>query len=186
MQKTPAALESTFFHREKGEDRPDAGKAAKMLKIRFIVVDRTRSPFLKTGESFYLERLQRYTRMEWIETRSVQIRRGISEQEVLTEEGESILRRLRPQDYIVTLDRRGREYDSEGLAAWLRGLSTGIRDWTCFVIGGPLGLSKEVLDRSDTSLSLSRLTFTHEMSRLFLLERLYRAFTILEGHNYHR
>jgi 23S rRNA (pseudouridine1915-N3)-methyltransferase len=157
-----------------------------MLKIKFIVVDRTRSPFLREGEIHYLNRLKRYAQIEWIEIKPSRIKKGRSEQEILDSEGREITRRLNSRDYLIALDLSGKQYDSEGLASWLKDLHTGIRGKLCFVVGGPVGLSNVILDQADTILSLSRLTLTHEMSRLFLIEQLYRAFTIIEGHRYHR
>ena len=157
-----------------------------MLKIKFIVVDRTRSSFLREGEAFYLKRLKRYAQIEWIEVKPARIKKGKTKQDILETEGRSIARRLNSRDYLVALDRSGHEYDSEGLASLLKSLSTSVRGWVCFVIGGPTGLSKDISDQADKILSLSRLTLTHEMSRLFLVEQIYRAFTIIEGHKYHR
>jgi len=157
-----------------------------MLKIRFIVVDRTKSPFLKEGESFFLKRLRRYARVEWIEVKPARIKRGRPTEEILGEEARAISRRLTPRDYLVAMDRNGRQYDSKGLAEWLNGLSTSNSGWVSFVIGGPLGLSREILDRSDHVLALSKLTLTHEMCRLFLAEQIYRAFTIMAGEKYHK
>ena len=157
-----------------------------MLKIRIIVVGKTRSPFLKEGETLFLDRLRGYTRVEWIEVRPAKMIKSRSIEEILTEEGDALARKLDSGDYLVTLDRLGCQFDSEGLSRWLDHLSTGIRGWLCFIIGGPLGVSKEILARSHKSLSLSRLTLTHEMSRLLLLEQLYRALTILRGERYHK
>jgi 23S rRNA (pseudouridine1915-N3)-methyltransferase len=157
-----------------------------MLKLRIIVVDRTRSPFLKEGESFYLKRLSRYSQVAWEEVKAVKIRKGRTEEEILIAEGEAIARRVAPADYLVSLDRSGHQYDSEALAQWLEDLSIEAKGWVCFAIGGPLGLSKPLLERADKILSLSTLTLTHEMSRLILLEQLYRAFTIMRGEKYHK
>ncbi len=157
-----------------------------MLKIKIIVVDRTRSPFLKEGEAFYLKRLQKYVRVKWIEVRPAKIKKGRSTEEILVAEGQTLARSLAPRDYLIALDRTGHPYDSSELAVWLDKLSTGVGDWVSFIIGGPLGLSGEILERSQKVLSLSRLTLTHEMSRLLLLEQLYRACTILRGEKYHK
>ena len=156
-----------------------------MLKIKIIVVDRTRSAFLAEGESFYLERLQRYARTEWIATKPARINKGKSTQSILTEEGNYLAKSLLPRDYVIAVDRLGKAYDSEGLAARIDHLSLS-HNRLAFIIGGPLGLSKEIRDRAHETLSLSRLTFTHEMSRLFLLEQIYRAFTILNNEQYHK
>ena len=157
-----------------------------MLKLKIIVVDRTRSPFLKEGESLYLERLRKYVQVEWTEIKSTKIKKGQPEAKILATEGQAIAQKLAPRDYLVPLHSTGHPFNSEELAAWLNGLSTRIGGWITFVIGGPLGLSQDLLDRGHKILSLSRLTLTHEMSRLVLLEQLYRAFTILRGEKYHK
>lgn len=157
-----------------------------MHRIRLIVVDRTRAPFLREGEAHYLERLRKYTQVEWVEVRPEKIRKGRSEKEILDKEGGAISKRYTARDYLVALDRSGRTCDSEELAGWLDRLSVDVGGWITFAIGGPLGLSREVLGRADEILSLSRLTLTHEMTRLVLLEQLYRAFTILRGEKYHK
>ena len=157
-----------------------------MLRIKIIVVDRTRLPFLQEGESFYMQRIRRYAPLEWIEVRPARMTKGRAGEEILQREGQEILRRLGPQDYPVALDPSGRTRRSEELAAWLGRLSEEGVERLSFVIGGPLGLSEEVRKNSRETLSLSRLTLTHEMSRLLLLEQLYRAFTILRGEKYHK
>ena len=106
-------------------------------------------------------------------------------EEILDKEGEAIAKRLLPRDYVIAMDRSGKAYDSEGLAAQIERLSL-TQDRLSFVIGGPLGLSKKILDQAHEVFSLSRLTLTHEMSRLLLLEQLYRAFTILNNEKYHK
>jgi 23S rRNA (pseudouridine1915-N3)-methyltransferase len=157
-----------------------------MLRIRFIVIDRTRTPFLKEGETLFLNRLRRYAQIEWIEVKPLRITKGRRPQEILDREGRAIARFLNPRDYLVALDKSGLQYDSESLADWLKKLSTTTGGWICFVIGGPTGLSAEIKGRAQEILSLSTLTLTHEMCRLFLLEQVYRAFTIMEGRRYHK
>ena len=156
------------------------------LKLRVIVVDRTKSPFLKEGESFYIDRLKKYTRVEWIEVKPAMIQKGRPTDEVIAAEGQAIARRLMPRDYLVALDRLGHQYDSVGLADWLDKLSMDRGGWISFVIGGPLGLSKGLLKSAEKVLSLTRLTLTHEMCRLIFLEQIYRAFTIMKGEKYHK
>jgi 23S rRNA (pseudouridine1915-N3)-methyltransferase len=157
-----------------------------MLRVKVLVVDRTRASFLKEGEAFYLERLKKYIQVDWVEVKSVKIGKGRSLEEVTGKEAKALANKLSPGDHIVALDRTGRLYDTEKLAAWLGRLSTQARGWVCFVIGGPLGLPREFLDQARDILSLSRLTLTHEMSRLVLLEQLYRSLTILKGEKYHK
>ena len=157
-----------------------------MKKIKFIVVDRTRSSFLKRGELFFLDRLKNYSKMEWHEVKPVRIIKGVNQEEIKKKEGLAIGIKLSVDDYVVALDRKGQQFDSEELADWLAKVTSITRGSICFIIGGPLGLSKEILDRADKILSLSKLTFTHEMCRLFLIEQVYRSFTIIRGEKYHK
>ncbi len=156
-----------------------------MLKTKIIVVDRTRSDFLKQGETFYLKRLKRYAKTEWVEVKPAGIKKGRPIFEILDEEGDSIAKKLVLRDYIIALERSGKAYSSEEMAAHIEKLSF-THDRLAFVVGGPMGLSKAILDRSHELFSLSRMTLTHEMSRLVLLEQLYRAFTIIKGEKYHK
>ena len=157
-----------------------------MSKIRIIVVDRTRAPFLREGEDAYLARLRRYVPVEWIEVKPAKISKGRKAEEILGEEAIEIKRCVLPRDCLVALDRTGRQYDSEELAAWLEEKLGKVAGTLSFAIGGPLGLSGQIVHQAGGVLSLSRLTLTHEMTRLILLEQLYRAFTILKGEKYHR
>jgi len=157
-----------------------------MLRIRIIVADRTRSAFLKEGEAYYLKRLRKYVHVDWEVVKAVSIIKGKRDEEILKEEGELLGRKISSKDYLVALDRSGELLDSEALARWLERLSGRAPGAVSFVIGGPLGLSKSLLDRAQKVLSLSRLTFTHEISRLLLLEQLYRSMTILKGEKYHK
>jgi len=156
-----------------------------MPKIRFIVVGSTKSSFLKQGEEFYLARLQRYVSTEWVEVRPRRVTKGRSRAEILKVEGQSIEKKHQPGDHVIALDLRGKQYDSESLAGWIERLSQTPKQ-LCFVVGGPLGLSEQILSSAAHVLSLSKLTLTHEMTRLVLLEQLYRAHTIIKGEKYHK
>ena len=157
-----------------------------MLRVKVLVVDRTRASFLKEGEAFYLERLRKYVQVDWVEVKSERMGKGRPLEEVKVREAKALAKKLSPGDHIVALDRTGRLYDTEELAAWLERLSNQARGWVCFAIGGPLGLPREFLEQTRDILSLSRLTLTHEMSRLVLLEQLYRSLTIIKGAKYHK
>lgn len=157
-----------------------------MLRFRIAVVDKTRTSFLSDGEKFYLTRLRRYVKTEWIEVKPSRMTKGRPEGEILRQEGEALLKHLQPGDIAVPLDRTGEEFDSPGLAVWLRMLGERPGGAVCFMIGGPLGHGREILERSQAVISLSRLTYTHEMARLVLLEQLYRACTIMAGEKYHK
>ena len=157
-----------------------------MSKIRIIVVDRTRSSFLREGEEVYLRRLRKYAQVEWVQVKPAKISKGRRTEEVLEEEAREIKRHILPRASVIALDRPGHQYDSEEMAAWLEALFGKTAGSLSFVIGGPLGLSGQIISQAESVLSLSRLTLTHEMTRLILLEQLYRAFTILRGEKYHK
>jgi 23S rRNA (pseudouridine1915-N3)-methyltransferase len=157
-----------------------------MLKLKFIMVDKTRSQFLKEGEGFYLDRIKRYSQAEWIEVRPTRIVKGISDEEVKKAEGHAILQKTAAGDFLIALDKSGRQYSSEELAEWLKKLSLDIRGSVTFTIGGPVGLSAEIVLKAGAVMSLSKMTLTHEMSRIVLLEQVYRAFTIINGEKYHK
>ena len=157
-----------------------------MLKLNLIVVDRTRSSFIKEGEEEYLKRLKRFAACKWTEVKAVRITKSTPDEEVIRKEGENILAKIEQGDYIIALDRTGRQCSSESFAAMFKKLSIENKSRVCFVIGGPLGLSKDVLLRADHIMSISEMTLTHEMVRLILAEQIYRAFTILGGHKYHK
>lgn len=157
-----------------------------MIKIRIIVVDRTRAPFLAEGEAFYLKRLKNYAQVEWVEVKPVKMTKGRPEEEILRLEGQALIRKRGAKDYLVALDRTGRQYGSEEFAGRLEKAAMNAPGGIAFMIGGPLGLSGEALTEADEILSLSTFTLTHEMSRVVLLEQIYRAFTILKGEKYHK
>jgi 23S rRNA (pseudouridine1915-N3)-methyltransferase len=157
-----------------------------MIKIRIIVVDRTRSPFLAEGEAFYLKRLQNYAQVEWVEVKPVKMTQGRPEEEILRLEGQALIRKRGPRDDLVALDRSGRQYGSEEFAGRLERAALNASRGITFMIGGPLGLSREAMAEADEILSLSKFTLTHEMSRVLLLEQIYRALTILKGERYHK
>ena len=156
-----------------------------MMKIRMIVVGRTRAPFIREGETFYLKRLKRYSQAERVVVKGAGITKGKPDADILAQEDGSITRKIRDRDYIICLDRKGKARNSKDLATHLDRLAMLGRPLS-FVIGGPLGLSENLLKRCDERLSLSKMTLTHEMSRLVLLEQLYRAFTILKNEKYHK
>ena len=156
-----------------------------MAKMKIIVVGRTKEAFLKKGESFYLERLKRYISTEWVEVKPAKIRKGGRESDIIDVEGRAIQANLRQKDHIIAMDPSGKIYDSPGLAARIDRLLSSSHK-LIFITGGPLGLSQEIISSAHEVLSLSRLTFTHEMARLVLLEQLYRAFTIMRGEKYHK
>ena len=145
-----------------------------MRHIRVIYPGKTKEGFIRSGIDKYLRLLKPYARMELIEVKAGTGTPSL----VIKEESERLLRAVEPPFYL--LDRDGKELSSEEFAEVLSGLSR-----IDFVIGGAFGVSDELKASASLRLSLSRLTFTHELSRLILLEQLYRAMTIIEGRKYH-
>ncbi|MBD3287315.1 23S rRNA (pseudouridine(1915)-N(3))-methyltransferase RlmH [candidate division KSB1 bacterium] len=156
------------------------------MKIRIIVVGKTKERFLQQGEAEFLKRLRRYIKYEIIVVRPVRIAAGINEDSARHTEGERILKKCDGNEWIVVLDSHGQQMSSEKFASFIRQrMNNGITTMT-FIIGGTLGFAQNVLQRANIVLSLSCMTFTHEMTRLFLYEQIYRAFTILKGEKYHK
>jgi 23S rRNA (pseudouridine1915-N3)-methyltransferase len=154
-----------------------------VLTVRILVVGRTKVSFLREGEAFYLSRIKRYCRTDWVEIKPAPP--ALPARDAMESEGEAILRRLLPRDYPICLDRTGRAYDSPGLAELMERISLESSS-ICFITGGSLGLSEGVIKVCRERISVSNMTLTHEMIRLVLLEQIYRAFTILKGEKYHK
>ncbi len=149
------------------------------------MVDRTREKFLAEGQNFYMKRLKKYAQVEWVETKPVRINKNRTTPEVLSLEGDAILKRIHSGDHVIALDRKGKAFTSRQLATRMEKIPL-IASRITFIIGGPLGLAEKVLEKADETLSLSKMTFTHEMSRVLLMEQLYRAFSIINNEKYHK
>ena len=136
----------------------------------------------------YLKRLGRFGKYEEIEVPDLpeSTGRAALEEQVRTKEGEALLSRIRPGDRVIALTIPGKQTDSPGLARHLQEMRTGGVQRTVFVIGGSLGLGGNVLARADEEMSMSPMTFPHQLARVMLLEQLYRAEKILAGERYHK
>ncbi len=155
------------------------------LAVILLMVGKTRSAFVQAGVAFYAKRLQPYHPLELVTVREEKPEGGLTPEQIKEREGARILARLPKPGRVIALEPTGQEFTSEGLAQWLEHLAQAASTPLIFVIGGHLGLAAGVSQAAHYHLSLSRLTFTHEMSRLILLEQLYRAATIRAGHPYH-
>jgi 23S rRNA (pseudouridine1915-N3)-methyltransferase len=155
------------------------------MKIRLIVVGKTNSTYLKTGEDDYEDRLKHYCKIE--ELLIPQIKNGgkLSNKDLKIKEGKLILKYIDSVDQVVVLDEKGKSFSSIDFSDFLnKKLLTSAKSLV-FVIGGAFGFSEEVYKRANSKLSLSKMTFSHQMIRLIFKEQLYRAFTILKGEKYH-
>lgn len=154
------------------------------MKVKLIIIGKTDQEYLKQGIAIYVDRLKHYLDFAIVELNIKNLKSlPIEEQKRL--EGRLILDNIISSDYLVLLDEVGREYNSVEFSKFIqKQLNGGVKNVT-FVVGGPFGFSDEVYDRANTKLSLSRMTFSHQMVRLFFVEQLYRAMTILKGEKYH-
>jgi len=153
------------------------------MKLRIIWTGRTRNTNLLAVGEDYLGRIRRFLPLEVAEIREP---RTQDDKARVLEEGKRILSRVAPTDYVVVLDDSGQSPTSPELATLIESrMSEGQRDLT-FVVGGPAGFSRALRDRADLRLSLSRLTFSHDLARTILLEQLYRALTVIRGLPYAR
>lgn len=148
------------------------------------MLGKTREGFIQEGLDFYAKRLKPLMQLTLKSVREEKEGGGLSPETLKSREGERLQAQTPAKSYIVALDPKGKEFTTEEFAAWLTRREEQSRPLT-FLIGGHWGLSDAVLAAADERLSLSRLTLTHEMARLILLEQLYRAMTIKMGHPYH-
>ena len=155
------------------------------MNIKLIAVGKTDNPSLQQLISTYEKRLSYYINFELQLLADIKNSKSLSEEQQKIKEGELILSYVEPSHHLILLDERGKEYTSIAFADELqKKMNTGIKQLT-FVIGGPYGFSQAIYQRANSKLSLSKLTFSHQMIRLFFVEQLYRAFTILRNEPYH-
>ena len=155
------------------------------MKIALLQVGKTTEKYLNEGISVYLERIKKYVQFEILTIPDMRNTRNMPAAEQKSKEGESLIRILKEDDYIVLLDERGKELSTTDFSSWLEKTMMLRKKRIVFIIGGPWGVSDEILRRADLKFSLSRLTFSHQIVRLLFLEQLYRAFTVLKGEPYH-
>ena len=155
------------------------------VNIELIVIGKTDSKEIESLLAMYARRINFYCRFAVTVLPDVKNTKNLSAKQQRTTEGASLLRQFGDGDYVVLLDERGDEYRSIDFAYWLqKRMASGIRRLV-MVIGGPYGFSDEVYARADTKLSLSKMTFSHQIVRAIFAEQIYRAFTILNNEPYH-
>ncbi|MFG6113657.1 23S rRNA (pseudouridine(1915)-N(3))-methyltransferase RlmH [Halobacillus sp. MO56] len=159
------------------------------MKITIVTVGKLKEKYLKQGIQEYVKRLGPYASIDMVEVADEKAPENLSEadmEEVKNKEGERILAKINPDSYVFTLEIEGKQLTSEKFAKKLDDLATYGKSKVTFVIGGSLGLSDEVLKRSDMGLSFSKMTFPHQLMRLVLVEQIYRAFKINRNEPYHK
>ena len=159
------------------------------MNVSVIAIGKLREKPYREMADEYLKRLSRYGRYQEIELNDLPERDGASraeEEKLKTREGEDILKRIRPEDRVIALTIPGKQRSSEELAKELGEAKNGGQGRLVFIIGGSLGLGSNVLARADGEMSMSRMTFPHQLARVMLLEQLYRAEKIIAGERYHK
>ena len=155
------------------------------MKITLLTVGKTDVKWVSEGLDLYVSRLVHYVPFQVREIPELKNVSALTREQIKSREGELILKSLKPADEVVLLDEGGREFRSMDFASWIgERISRGSRD-IVFVIGGAYGFSPEVYSRAESKLSLSKMTFSHQMVRTIFAEQLSRAFTILRGEPYH-
>jgi 23S rRNA (pseudouridine1915-N3)-methyltransferase len=155
------------------------------MKITLLLVGKTEDAYLREGVGVYLNRLRHYIRLDFVEITELKNTRALTPQQQKTKEGELILRKLLPTDQVILLDEKGVQLTSPQFSEFIDKKQLSSVSNLVFVVGGPYGFDEAVYQRANDKMALSKLTFSHQMVRLFFVEQLYRAFTILRGEPYH-
>ncbi|MES2279243.1 MAG: 23S rRNA (pseudouridine(1915)-N(3))-methyltransferase RlmH [Bacteroidota bacterium] len=155
------------------------------MKITLLSIGKTEDAYIKEGIDKYLKRLKHYTKLELLDLPELKNTKALTQDQQKAKEAELILKKIAPTDFVILLDERGSELSSSQFAAYLDKKAISSTSSIIFVIGGPYGFDASVYQRANDKLSLSRMTFSHQMVRLFFVEQLYRAYTIIKGEPYH-
>jgi 23S rRNA (pseudouridine1915-N3)-methyltransferase len=155
------------------------------MKIELWVIGKTNFDYLVEGTEIYEKRLKHYLNFELVVFPDVKLGKKESVAQIKMKEGEALLSKCNDSDYLILLDDKGKQYSSEAFAQQMeRYLQMSVKR-IVFIIGGAYGFSEEVYQRASTKISLSAMTFSHQMVRLIFVEQLYRAMTILKNEPYH-
>ena len=155
------------------------------MEICVLSIGKLSSSWIQEGLKLFENRISRYIKFSTIIIPDLKNSKSLSKDIIKEEEGKLILERILPGDIISLLDERGKEFTSREFSSWIQKQMASGRKRLLLIIGGPYGFSDTVYTRAHYKISLSKMTFTHEMAKLFLTEQLYRSFTILNGEPYH-
>jgi len=155
------------------------------MTIKLIAIGKTDSKQLQELITNYIDRLQHYIRFESCIIPDLKNVKNLSEEQQKKKEGELILKELKPTDHVIILDENGKEYTSVGFSEFLqKKMNSGCKQLV-LIIGGPYGFSEDIRKKAISKISFSKMTFSHQMIRLFVVEQLYRGFSILKNEPYH-
>lgn len=155
------------------------------MKITLIAVGKTEDKYLIEGIEKYLNRLKHYINFNFLVIPDIKNTKNLTEAQQKSKEAELIAKQINPIDVVILLDEKGKKHSSVSFANYLNKQMVGSVQHLVFIIGGPYGFDESIYKRANTSISLSDMTFSHQMVRLFFVEQLYRAFSILKNEPYH-
>ena len=155
------------------------------MKVKFICIGKTGKSFLEEGENEYLKRLKYYIPVERIEIPDVKNQKKLTFEQIKELEGKEILSKVQAGEHLILLDERGKQYTSVDFSVFIQQKFNSGGKALVFVVGGAYGFSDEVYNQAISKISLSTMTFSHQMVRMIFFEQLYRAMTILKGEPYH-
>ena len=155
------------------------------MKITLLTIGKTVDKYLIEGIEIYLKRLKHYIPFQIVEIPELRNTKSLSREQQKSREAELILKNINSTDHVILLDENGKELSSKSFSVYLNKKMVGGQQHLVFIVGGPYGFSEEIYERSNDSISLSKMTFSHQMIRLFFVEQLYRSYTILKGEPYH-
>jgi len=155
------------------------------VKITLLLVGKTEDAYLREGISKYLNRLRHYVRLDFVEITELKNTKSLTQAQQKAKEAELILKRFLPSDQVILLDEKGVQLTSTQFAEFIDKKQLGSVSNLVFVVGGPYGFDDSVYQRANDKMSLSKMTFSHQMVRLFFVEQLYRGYTIIKGEPYH-
>jgi 23S rRNA (pseudouridine1915-N3)-methyltransferase len=155
------------------------------MQLTLMCIGKTGKAFLEEGEREYMKRLSHYVPFELLILPDIKQAKSLSEEQIKVKEGQQFLDKIQAQDTVILLDEKGKQFDSIGFSDFIQEQFNRGGKHLYFLVGGPYGFSDAIYQRANGKISLSKMTFSHQMIRLFFVEQLYRAMTILKGEPYH-
>jgi 23S rRNA (pseudouridine1915-N3)-methyltransferase len=155
------------------------------MKITLLLIGKTEDAYLREGIDKYLKRLQHYIKIDVVEIPELKNTKALTQDQQKAKEAELIFKKLLPADQVILLDEKGVQLSSQQFADYLDKKAISSVNNLVFIVGGPYGFDQSVYQRANDKISLSRMTFSHQMVRLFFTEQLYRAYMIIKGEPYH-
>lgn len=156
------------------------------MRIKIIALGKIKEKYIKLGIDKFSKRLKPYCNIDITEITPIEVKDENLTQKILLKEGNKILVNIKPTDFVITLEILGKEFSSEEFSQKITDITNLGYSEVVFVIGSSFGLGKNVSNRADLKLSISKMTFLHEFARLILIEQIYRAFKIIKNETYHK